>query len=300
MPFSGNQCWVQLYWAIPTNESFTMLQRFFLLTLLLVTPTLLLGTGCPSGKDKLVFGVHPFKTPPILFRSFTPIVTYLSKQLDCPVELYISPNYRAHEKKLSQGKLDFVYAGPALYANRISLTPHHYLGTIENNGSSYFHGHIIAQKDDKRVKRISDLKGKSVAFGDKNSTMSYIVPLYEMKQHNITLDSFKSYRNLGNHDDVALAVLFGTFDAGAVKEEIYNKYRPRGLKSIYRTRAIPEHVFAAHAKLSPKTVKKMQKILWSMHKSKKGMAALMRIKNSVTKISNISIDDYVALRKIFK
>ncbi|MBT3236780.1 MAG: phosphate/phosphite/phosphonate ABC transporter substrate-binding protein [Bdellovibrionales bacterium] len=277
-----------------------MLRLSLVVIIAILSPSILWADGCPSGKNELIFGVHPYKTPPIINRSFSPMVIYLSGKLNCPVKLYISPDYASHQNKLFQGELDLAYAGPALYANKISLKPHHYLGTLENSGKSFFNGHIIALKSNNKINRIADLKGKRFAFGDKNSTMSYIVPLYEMKKNDITIDLFESYKHLGNHEDVALAVLFGTFDAGAVKEAVYQKYRPRGVKSIFKTRDIPEHVFVANSTFSKRWIGKLQNILTTMHKEKKGKVVLQKIKKDTSKIVILDTKKYQILRDIFK
>ena len=106
------------------------------------------------------------------------------------------------------------------------------------------------------IKNISDLRGRRFAFGDPNSTMSHLVPRAMMIQEGITMDDLAGFEHLSNHDNVALSVLTGNFDAGAIKEEVFRKYEPQGLMEVVRTPLISEHLIVASSAMDNELVSK--------------------------------------------
>lgn len=69
-----------------------------------------------------------------------------------------------------------------------------------------------------------------IAFGDPESTMSHLVPRFMLWRVGVTGEVLADYQFLSNHTNVALGVLVGDFDAGAVKEEVFYEFEPKGLK----------------------------------------------------------------------
>ncbi len=68
------------------------------------------------------------------------------------------------------------------------------------------------------------------------------------------LENLKKYEFLGSHNNVALGVLGGYYDAGGVKEGVFYKYKGRGLKMLAKSPGIAEHVFVASANLPEATI----------------------------------------------
>ncbi|MDH5299600.1 MAG: PhnD/SsuA/transferrin family substrate-binding protein, partial [Desulfobulbaceae bacterium] len=129
-----------------------------------------------SAREPLTLLVHPFLPAAELTRSFTPLTDYLSRTCGVPVRLEITKNYASHIRRVGEERFDIAFLGPApfvevtrTYGSKILL------GRLEDNGSPFFHGVIIARRDSP-IKNLNGLAGKRFAFGDPNSTMSHIVP----------------------------------------------------------------------------------------------------------------------------
>jgi phosphonate transport system substrate-binding protein len=108
----------------------------------------------------------------------------------------------------------------------------------------------------------------------------------------------RRFEFLGSHDNVALGVLSGDFDAGAVKDEIFYKYQKQGLKELAATPEIPDHVFVARNSLPAALVKKIRSALFSMSGNLEGRRILSAIRNDVTGIVPVQDSDYQKLRLI--
>jgi phosphonate transport system substrate-binding protein len=145
---------------------------------------------------------------------------------------------------------------------------------------------------------LSDLKGKRIAYGDPSSTMSYIVPHYMLHKAGIYTDSISKYQFLYSHNNVALGVLSGDFDAGAVKPAVFKKFEADGLHTIIKTPKISEHLFVVRSGLPETQIKKLQNAMLNMKNSDQGMTALKAIKKNITGLVKASDNDYENLREI--
>jgi len=249
-------------------------------------------------KDSLIMGVHPFLADEALKKKFTPLADYLGEQIGLKIVVRVGSNYDEHIQFSGLDKLDISYMGPASYIKMIDdYGRKPILAKLEVNGSSYFYGNIIVRKESK-IKTLTDLVGKRVAFGDPNSTMSYIVPHYVMHQAGVFIDHLKKHRFLYSHANVALAVLSGDYDAGAIKASVFHKFEEKGLRVIAETPKISEHIFIARSDLPNKQVIALREAMLNIKKSNVGMAALRNIKKGISNLVEASDNDYSNLRKI--
>jgi len=250
--------------------------------------------------DKLVLAVHPFLPHQELEKKFGPLTKYLSKQIGKPVKLGIGANYQEHIDYIGMDKVDIAYMGPASYikvTNTYGNKP--VLAKLEVNGRSFFQGSIITRTDNK-LSELDQLKGKHIAFGDPNSTMSFIAPYFTLLKSGVFADGSTKYSFLHSHSNVALAVLAGDFEAGAVKPDIYKKYAPQGLKVIAQTAKISEHLFITRANLPKSQVKSLRRAMLEINQSPEGIQALHAIKTSITNLVEVKNDEYENLRVIMK
>jgi len=271
--------------------------RIFRLISIFYGALLLAGMRCAVADSSLVLGIHPYKAPSKLLSAFGPLADYLSVQLGKPVEIRISQDYQSHIQEIGEDRLDIAYMGPASY---IKLT-HQYaqkplLAKQVINGNAYFRGAIITQQNN-TLSALSELSGKRFAFGDPGSTMSSLVPRSMLIQAGVHL---KGYEFLGSHDNVALAVLSGDFDAGAVKEAVYNKYQPKGLKLVTYTPQIAEHLFVASNRLDRNQVEQLIMLLLDLDKSSRGREVMRAIKPGMTAMIRAEDQDYDTLRDILR
>lgn len=248
--------------------------------------------------DSLVFGIHPYKSPTELIKSFKPLSDYLSEKLGRSIQIRISKDYKSHIEAMGKNEYDFAYIGPASY---IALTNEHGMKPLiacqEVNGKPTFQGKIIVRKDSD-LTSLGELKGKRFAFGDVDSTMSHLVPRYMLWKADVEIKDMASHAFLGSHDNVALAVLAGDYDAGAVKEEVFYKYESRGLKVLATTPALTEHNFVASSKLDVKILEKLRNAFYALSSSPDGKSIMDSIKPGITAMVPVNDKDYENLREI--
>ena len=261
----------------------------FLLTLLLTAP----ARSAPPPKP-LTLLIHPYRTAETLTKNFTPLAEYLGQAIGIPVRVQISTSYKSHSQQIGAGQFDLAYLGPAPYV-QITHTygPKIILGRMEVSGSPYFHAIIIARKDSS-IDTLKDLAGKKFAFGDPNSTMSHFVPRFMLSEAGIDITDLKEHAFLGMHANVALGVIGGYYDAGGIKENIFDTYKNRGIKLVAKSQPISEHLLVASKKLPPATIETLRQALFTLHSP----AILSPIKKTLTGIVPATDQDYDSLRKI--
>lgn len=268
------------------------MRRIFVVLMLLGAVMLLSEPAI--AKDRLIMGVHPYKSAKELYTIFNPIAAYVSQKLGKPVELQIGKTYEDAVQKVGTGQFDFSYLGPTSYVEArasFKVTP---LVQIVNAGKPSFYGVIVVKKGS-GISSLKGLKGKNFAFGDRDSTLTHVLPLYMLMDTGIQLSALKKYSFVGSHDNVALNVLNGTFDAGGLMPDIAEKYIERGLEIIAKSPDLPEHVFAATSSLDKETIAKLQNILLTMPPE-----LYKKIKGSLTGMQKFNDKDFDNLRKILK
>ena len=196
--------------------------KFFLCLLIIFTG--LSFTSIVNAEKTMIFAVHPYLPATELVKKYTPLTDYLSSKINLPIRIHISKDYKDHIDKIGGDKADIAYMGPASYVkvvNRYGKKP--ILARLEIKGKPAFQGIIITGKDS-NLHNLTDLAGKRFAFGDPNSTMSHLVPRFMLWEAGVGIEKLAGHAFLKNHHNVAIGVLAGDYDAGAVKEAVFYKY----------------------------------------------------------------------------
>lgn len=246
----------------------------------------------------LLFGIHPYLHATTLAERFAPLITYLEQHLEMAIELRVGKSYDEHLAAIEAGQIDFAYLGPASYVELLArgavVTP--LVKTVDAGQSSY--RGVIFVRDDSGIKTLQDIKGKRFAFGDPRSTMSSLVPIKILERAGITLAMLEDYRHFNNHNNVALNVLSGNYDAGAVKEEIFRQYRSRGLKAIAWTPPVATHLFVATRHADEILTERINAAFQGVTGSDEGVMALKSIQPSLTGVEPVMERDYRFLQEL--
>lgn len=248
--------------------------------------------------EPVVLGVHPYLSAPEILKRFSPLAEHLASALNRPVTVSVSPDYERHIKRIAKGSVDIAYIGPAAY---VTLTDEHgpqtLLARLAVKGSPQFYGYIVVRTDSS-LTNVKDLRGKRFAFGDEQSTMSHLVPHAMLAEAHVSKQDLEHYAFVGSHENVALSVLAGAFDAGGVKEEVYQTYRNKGLRALAKSPPVSEHLFVASTQLSHKEAEVARETLLSLATTAQGRVALKDIKSTADGLVAVSDVDYDPLRKL--
>jgi phosphonate transport system substrate-binding protein len=178
---------------------------------------------------RLDFGVYQSDRATVMYRKLTPILEAIQfpieQLLQHPVDIHLTifDDYESGITALIDGDVDFVRFGPASYILAQQRNPNISLLAMEQRkGLTRFNGFIIARADS-GITELKDVRGKTFAFGDANSTIGKFLAQSELLKVGIDADDLKHYDYLGRHDLVANAIISGTHDVGALRETTYRK-----------------------------------------------------------------------------
>jgi len=142
---------------------------------------------------------------------------HLEARLDVPVELYPASDYAGVMQGLIAGNLEYAGLGSAGYAGIAIQDPDAVepLVTTEQVDGSLGYYSVMYVRADSPYESLDDLKGKTLAFADPNSTSGYLVPSYELKASGYDPKEFFEKTGFGGgHEQAVVAVLNGQYDAG--------------------------------------------------------------------------------------
>jgi len=183
-----------------------------------------------------------------------PLKAYLEQKLGRPVNLIIPTNYNATVEALGNGSLDFAYLGGLTYIKahaRYNVVP-----LVQRSTDLQFRSCFITSSNS-GIHSLGDLKGKTFAFGDINSTSGHLMPYLEMRQAGVDPNSALKYRYTGSHPATAKAVESGAVDAGALDETVYNsmisegKLDPNKVHVFYMSKPFVDYVWVARKDVDP-------------------------------------------------
>ena len=251
-------------------------------------------------QEPLLLGIHPFLPYEKIEEKFAPLAAYLSNELNRPVVVRVGSSYQDHIDSIGRDQIDIAYIGPAEYVSMVKkYGPKPLIVCQVTNSSPFFKG-IIIVRNNHPATSLADLGEGEFAFVDPHSTMGYLVPQVMLQQKNPLLIANQRYRFLKTHNNVALSVLTGDFEAGAVKEAVYQRFRSAGLRALAATPAIAEHLFVARSTLADSTINQLRAAMLKLNQDQTKKNVLKSIKASITGFSLVKDDAYNSLRKILK
>jgi len=204
------------------------------ITLLLILVALLSAacsqqTATTSEKKEqpkvLRVGLIPNQAPEKIKAKYEPFRKYLEEKLGLPVELFVATNYAGVVEAMAADKLDMAYFGGLTYVQAKQKAKIHPIVTeIDSETKTTKYYSLIITPANSPIKTLQDLKGKTFAFGDINSTSGSLYPRIMLDRAGLKVpDDFANIIYTGKHDATALAVQNGKVDAGGLEGRILNK-----------------------------------------------------------------------------
>jgi phosphonate transport system substrate-binding protein len=195
-------------------------RRALLLSLTASTAGILLRTRAHADWRRthaaLNFGVISSENENDRITRHTKLVAYLERTLRADLKMHHATDYAGTIEALKARKLEFARFGPAAYARAWLVTG----GRVEplavetdSDGEVGYHS-VVAVRADGPYQRLEDLKGKSLAWADPNSTSGYVAPRFFLREAGVDADAFFGRTGFsGSHENSVIALLNGTYDA---------------------------------------------------------------------------------------
>jgi phosphonate transport system substrate-binding protein len=168
-----------------------------------------------SQYPELVFAKVPDENASGTTDRWTPLMSYLSKELGTKVTLRIANDYAAVVEGQRAGNIHIAMHGPASYARAYitgaKIEP--FAIEVSGDGTKGYYS-VLYVKADAPYKTIQELKGKNLCLVDPNSTSGNNVPRFAMDKMGIDPETFfGKIVYSGSHENAVIGVTQGICEA---------------------------------------------------------------------------------------
>ncbi len=234
---------------------------FLLLLCSLLLPLALIGCGGNGAADLPVLkaGGIPDQNTARLARRYQEFADYLSQELGVKVEYVPSVDYAAVVTAFTQDELQLAFFG-GLTGVQARLRNPGATAIAQREHDAKFHSKFIVRTD-LPINSLEDVAAQSsqltITFGSESSTSGHLMPRHFLVQAGIDPDNdFRSVPNFsGSHDLTWELVQSGSFDVGALNEDVWkravreDRADPAKVREFYTTPDYFDYNWTARAEL---------------------------------------------------
>jgi phosphonate transport system substrate-binding protein len=185
---------------------------------LLAAPAIRAQSGWRAQYRELRLGISSAENERDAVQRQQPFQDYVQRTLGVPLRVFRATDYAGVVEAMRSSQIEFARIGPANYA-----LAHRVMGSRvipfardrDNEGETGYYS-IAFVKAGSAFQRIEDLRGRSFAFADPNSTSGFAFPAYFLRRAGFDPAGFFGRTGFsGSHEQSVVAVLNGTYDAAA-------------------------------------------------------------------------------------
>ncbi len=256
------------------------------------------AAAAETGRSGLSFLILPTENEASTYKRFLPVKRYLEDHLGQNVGLVLRQTFELAQKDVAEGRADLVFLDPSAYCemqHKLGLVP---LVKMVRNGEHEFRSALVVRSDSP-LRKIAGIKGASLALGRSGSSSSYLIPRAMLEEVGYGLDMFSRVGSLKNEDQIALSVLVGDYDVGALSEEVARKYEGFGLRVLKLSEHIPQFLLCAPASLDESLARRIRGLLLNYAPNTFGSLGFARVEDreyNIVRImlKNITGQDYLS------
>ena len=210
---------------MPLSSSLT---RFLLISVVSVFIALLAAACAPEESPTLRVGGIPDQDAQRLARRYEIFADYLSKELDVQVEYVPSVSYSAVVTAFTQNDVQLAFFG-ALTGVQARLQNPGARAIVQRAHDAEFHSKYVVRGGDEfaHLNSLDDLVGQTgdltITFGSESSTSGHLMPRYFLGAAGIDVaNGFRTAPGFsGSHDKTWQLVAAGSYDVGALAEDVW-------------------------------------------------------------------------------
>ena len=223
----------------------------------------LAGCGSKEEDKKLVIAYAPNESTDESADAREGLAADLSAELGVEVEEIQASDYNAIVEALRTGQADMAYIGAlaiALASERAEAVPIAMKAPNGDKEQAVYRSLLITSSTNADINSIADIKGKTIAFVDPESTSGNLFPSYEIikafPEANLTSDDlhtngkfFEAASYSGKHQAGLQAVIRGDVDIVPISDQIMKSEFENGnaneadVKVIHESEPIPAEAF---------------------------------------------------------
>lgn len=254
-----------------------------------------------SQLKEYIVGIHPLHNPKLLKEVYGPILEYANTQIpEASFRLEASRNYEEFDRKLDAGYYDLAMPNP--YQTVRSLK-HGYRVFAKMGDDAEFRGIILIRKDS-GIHKVTDLRGKEVAYPAKTALAATMMPQYYLYKHGLDVNSGIKNRYVGSQESAILNVLRGHVAAAATWPLPWKRFgvehpeMASQLEVKWQTAPLVNNSWVARRDVPQVIVNKFQAHLLGLNQTETGR--LMLAKMPISKFEQADNETYLPVIKFLE
>jgi phosphonate transport system substrate-binding protein len=248
-----------------------------------------------------------YANPQQVMRDSETVTKYLQKYLGAPVKGFVTLDYGSAIEAMRSGKADLAFVDPLAFMmahEQMSARP--LLLEIYSSGKPTYHSCIWVRKNS-GLKKLADLRGKSIAFADQVDMSGHLMPrdifvragLLSAKR--IEGEFFKQVYFAGGDEQAMRAMFNGFTDAAGVSQYAINLLRVEEREQvtpIATSIESPSHLLIARPGLSTEITEQTKQILLSLDKANPGDSVILDKLYGVRGYAEAKLADFAQVAKV--
>ena len=235
---------------------------------------------------------------------YTNLISIVEKLTGFEINTVKVTDYNAAVESMRAGRSDIAWYGGKTYikAAEIANAEAFAAGVRPGEKNANYFAYFVV-KNDSKIKKFSDIKGKVLSLNTIGSTSGDLIPQVELAKINLSTtnkDHFKNVFYAGSHDACLLAVLNNQSDVCGMSSRNFearladNTFKMEQVRIIHKSDPVPPPPLAYSKKIPLEDKKKIKKAVLEAHKHGEigGYGGKMSHYISVTDA------DYDVLRKV--
>jgi phosphonate transport system substrate-binding protein len=221
--------------------------------------------------------ILPCNNIEITFKKFYPLIRYLMQKTHLDLRIVVPADFKAFKISISKSEIDFALQDPHTYITLANLyNKDELLRTLSMEGETTQSAVVVVRKDS-HIKRLTDLRGRTVMFGPKASITKWVAARLLFEENGINIDKdLKAYSHGGCCEDITFSVYLKSVDAGVVcdhfQTEHEEKQKELGVEAgkilaIGKTKSVPTRVFVSRKDVSKDIVSKINNALLELDRN---------------------------------
>ncbi len=214
------------------------------------------SAGAPPDGRVLTLGAIPDQDPEQLARLHPVVARDLSRRLGVRVTYRPVTDYAAAVTAFRTGDLDLVWFGGLTGVQALHQVPGA-RALAQRDIDARFHSVFIASRRSgiapvADVRGLRALRGRRFTYGSESSTSGRLMPEYFLRRAGVREDDLKGGPGFsGSHDKTIALVSSGSYDAGALNEQVWRERLAAGevdreeVRVVFRTPAYHDYFWAA-------------------------------------------------------
>ena len=241
--------------------------------------SLLAGMPAFAQEDPLVVGILPRRNVTDTISAFTPLVAHLAAQLGRRAVLEPAKDFDAFWQAIAAGRYDLVHLNQLHYIRSHREHGYHVIAKNEEFGDSTISAAIVV-RGDSTLGALSQLKGKTIAFGgNRDAMIAYIVPTALLRRAGLKRGDYTEVF-VKNPLNAITTTYIGETDASGTGAVVLRqpKLLPGidigQIKILAQSERLPHIPWAVTRSMAAPLRHKIQKFLTSLHRTEDGQRVL--------------------------